>query len=141
MVFTTYNGKNADDLCESEAFRLNEYFSYAPDAYPGILENCIRDARKRYPEYILIADIRMWTQKWPNTSCGFMRNEPPGWYDTLSPTVVIKFDKRLRLVYHDSEWAYDLKGETTVQFYGAVRGRRLPGVTDEAKRFLVNGAQ
>jgi len=118
---------------------MANYYSYCPETFPIVLTTCIQDAKERYPEE-KVQDVRMWTQKWPDISCGFSSGSELH-IETLSPTVVIKFSHTLRLVYHNAELAYVLDGETTVRFYDSVRRRNLPGASDSEKEYLINGSE
>jgi len=109
------------------------YYSISPANYGRILVSIIEDAIRRSPSYAVISDVMMWTQKWPNIDCGFNNNETMK-VETLSPTVVVELNHSTKYVYHDANFAYELKGQNTVEYYDAIRARRLPGAIDP-KRF------
>lgn len=117
---------------------------------PGVLDTCLQDAYIRYARedsgwttpsmtkwnevFKSITDVRMWLQVWPDSACGFdqrtvdysgIKNEK-----TIAPTVVLKFSRDLRYIYHDGKFAYKIKGPVSVTYYDAARSRRLPGVDD-----------
>ena len=107
---------------------MNEQYSYYAGNYPTILERCIADAYKRHgKKFGLVKDIRMWTQRWPSVSCGFIIEEESEEIIILAPTVVVKFDKEHRVVYHNGQWAYDIFGKVKQHYYECVKSRSLPG--------------
>ena len=116
----------------------NDHYSDVPGAYAQILQNCIDDAYRFWgTELGAIQDIRLWTQKWPNSSCGFSTAKFANATPTLAPTIVIKFDNLHRLVYHGGDLAYRLIGKPTLEYYDAVRARKLPGANEIIKDYYV----
>lgn len=129
-----------------------------------VLDVCIQDAYIRFVKedgnipnpnllkwqevFSKIVDVRMWLQKWPNNLCGFpsvfngfgtrLRSEE---IQTIAPTIVLKFSRNLRYIYHDGRFAYKVKGPVSVAYYDAARSRRLPGLMDTSEQsYLSNGA-
>lgn len=123
---------------------MSDYQSINPNQYPDVLGYCMSEAYRlngMKDEDPAIEDVMLWSQLWPSIACGFASDEPVIHIPTWSPTVVVKFDKYNRYVFHDRKFAYQLKGETTIQYYDAVRAKKLPGADDPQRVYLVNGAQ
>ena len=131
---------------------IEKYSTPIPQLYT-VLDACVQDAITRYTkedsgienpsivkwQKILesIIDVRMWIQIWPNNFCGFPNKKdrfgveiPFESVRTLAPTVVLKFSRHLRYVYHDGRFAYKVKGSVSVTYYDSARSRRLPGADD-----------
>jgi hypothetical protein len=114
---------------------MSDYYTFLPKQYPALLDRCIDDAELRYNGSGSIIDIRMFIQKWPSTACGFEDAEAVK-ITTLAPTVIVKFDHKFRYVYHNGRFAYAVNGQTSVQYYDAVRGRKLPGAERKELSYL-----
>jgi hypothetical protein len=110
---------------------MSEGYEFPVDHYPAILDLCISDAKFRYKGEQLVTDVRLWNQKWPDHQGNYL----------ISPTIVVKFSRHLRIVYHRGVYSYELKGQTTVKYYDAVRARKLPGADDPEKSYLVTGSE
>lgn len=76
-----------------------------------------------------LIDVRVHLQSWPNTACGFP-SVPLDKVLTLAPTIILKFSKVLRYVYHGGRFAYPVVGKVSIRYYDFVRGRKLPGAEE-----------
>jgi hypothetical protein len=119
---------------------MSDYQSISVYEYPDIMEKCYKVAQVLEHNRD-VEDVAMWSQKWPNICCGWHATGEDLHVPTWAPTVVVKFDKTTRYVFHNGKFAYLLKGNTTIKFYDAIRGKNLPGADDPERYYLVDGAQ